>query len=431
MLHHKARLVYHGKVVDNGDGTYAVSVTVERYGEYKLQIICPYRSAPLHWAKSDYDVMVTYNIATGKSTAEGIGLSRAVAAVTANFTVQLRDRFSNKRLEPVQTGADLYGFLTSNKSKALPVTCQHLQDGLYSCEYSAESSGPQTLSVIVGPKTDTLVEDDEHQHIVGSPFTVLVKDGREEGEYSTAVGVGLKHAMAGVESSFVVTVRDLYGNLRSHPQDRIRAILTSHDDNGAAQAQPVKGRYRGMGDGPSQLRATVTPHDLGEYLITYTAKISGYYRLDVAVEKTTASHSTTTAPPTTTLTTSAVNTTKAPSTATTSAINVTSTAPPTTTTANSTNNTSKSRRQLAGTATTTNSTPQTTTTSYVVYGVSDIIDSPFHPYVIPAPTKAATSNCSGTGLYTGVAGVFAPFDVQARDEFGNYQEVRVPRVGLL
>lgn len=430
MLHHKDHLVYNCKVTDNGDGTYGVSVTVERYGAYKLQILCPYRSTPLHWAQSDYDVFVTYNVATGKSTAEGIGLSRAVAAVTAKFTVQLRDRFSNKRLEGVQKGAALYGFLSSNASKALPVTCQHLQDGLHSCEYKAESSGPQTLSMVVGPKTDTLVEDDDHQHIVGSPFTVLVQDGREEGEYSTAVGVGLKHAMAGVPSSFVVTVRDLYGNLRSNPQDRIRAILTSHDDNGAAQAQPVLGRYRGMGDGPSELRATVTPHDLGEYLVTYNAKISGYYRLDVAVEKTTPPEKNVTTPPPATTTPAGPAAANASTAAANASTTNASAAEPTTTPAPTTA-ASGSRRKLADTTTTTTTTPApttTTTTTYTVYGISEIIGSPFHPYVVPAPTKAGTSNCTGIGLSSGVTGVYAPFDVQARDEFGNYREVSVVAV---
>ena len=426
--------------MDVGDGTYDVSVTVERYGAYKLQIVCAYRSELLPWADSDYDVNVTYNIATGASTAEGIGLSRAIAGVTAKFTVQLRDRFSNKRLEGVQTGEALYGFLTSNNSLALPVTCEHLQDGLHSCEYIAESSGPQNLSVVVGPDTGTLDNSDEYEHIVGSPFTVLVQDGREDGQYSTAAGIGLTHAMAGVPSSFVVTVRDLYGNLRSHPQDRIRAILTSHRDNGAAQGQPVLGRYPGMGDGSSQLIADVTPHNLGEYLVTYTAKISGYYRLDVAVEQITKPQSTTTTPPPATADGTAANATTANATDTstteadtnTTAANATVThldLPPieNITSSKSIENitSSNSGRRLDDATTTSTNTTNSSTTTYTVYGISDI--NTFHPYVIPAPTKAATSNCTGTGLSEGVTGVFAPFDLQARDEFGNYREVSAGR----
>ncbi len=128
------------------------------YGTYAMAIM---DTNDQHVADSPYDIFIDYGPASGMSTAEGAGLSVAVAGVPANFTVQVRDVYSNKRLEG---GDSVLADLTSNSSGVIASTCTHRADGLYDCSYVAQAAGPQTLTVtVVG------------EGIVDSPFTVQVR----------------------------------------------------------------------------------------------------------------------------------------------------------------------------------------------------------------------------------------------------------------
>jgi hypothetical protein len=55
--------------------------------------------------------------------------------------------------------------------------------------------------------------------VQGSPFSVQVKPASAAASSSTAQGAGLVKTVIGVESAFVVTARDTFGNLmRRYPQ---------------------------------------------------------------------------------------------------------------------------------------------------------------------------------------------------------------------
>jgi len=154
-----ARVAYSGECVDEGNGNYSCGVTANFYGNYAMAIM---NSFDEHVAESPYDIFIDYGPASAMSTATGAGLSVAVAGVTANFSVQVRDEYSNERLEG---GDDVQATLTSNSSTGvIDANCTHQAEGLYLCSYVAEAAGPQQLTVTV-----------EGDSIVDSPFTVDVR----------------------------------------------------------------------------------------------------------------------------------------------------------------------------------------------------------------------------------------------------------------
>ncbi len=189
-------MAYSGACVDEGLGNYTCGVTPNFYGRYAMAIT--HDATDQHVASSPYDIFIDYGPPSGASTATGAGISVAVAGVTTRFRVQVRDAYSNKRLEG-GTGDAVTASLTSNSTAGIiGATCVHAAAGLYDCEYVAQAAGPQALSVTVAG-----------QSIVGSPFMVQVLDGAQQGTFTTAAGAGLFGSTAGEVAEFEVTARDL------------------------------------------------------------------------------------------------------------------------------------------------------------------------------------------------------------------------------
>ena len=105
-------------------------------------------------------------------------------------------------------GAPVQGWEGTAASAALVVA--HFDNGTALVEYTPRVAGEVLLSVLLRSPADG-----EAAHISGSPFQVLVADGPLDGEASEAYGEGLYVAVAGREATFTVAARDAWGNLRS------------------------------------------------------------------------------------------------------------------------------------------------------------------------------------------------------------------------
>jgi hypothetical protein len=191
-----ARVAYSGACVDEGLGNYTCGVTPNFYGHYAMAITDDRND--LHVAGSPYEIFIDYGPPSGASTAEGAGISVAVAGLPARFTVQVRDAYSNKRLEGGPGDAVLASLTSNSTAGVIAAACVHRSSGLYDCEYTARAAGPQVLTVTVAG-----------EDIVGSPFAVQVHDGAQQGTFTTAAGAGLAGSTAGEIAEFEVTVRDL------------------------------------------------------------------------------------------------------------------------------------------------------------------------------------------------------------------------------
>ena len=96
-----------------------------------------------------------------RTTRPWLAVVRRPFAVCVCCVRQVRDEYSNKRLEG---GDAVEASLTSNTTTGvIAATCTHTNDGLYDCTYTAQAAGPQTLFVTV-----------EGIAIVSSPFSVEV-----------------------------------------------------------------------------------------------------------------------------------------------------------------------------------------------------------------------------------------------------------------
>lgn len=186
----------------------------------------------------------------GTSVADGIGLTDCTSNELVSFTVYVRDPYGNPRdssggaITAVLSGpATVVGFATHNG------------DGTVLVEYTPTAAGVYDLDVEV-----------DGMPIIGSPFSPLAVPGVTFGIASSAEGHGLTDAMAGVEDYFVVTARDLNGNVKqTWQEDDVLSIWLEVDvdvvnDDGVlvTEVRTVHGNYTSVGDGQYQCRYTAT-----------------------------------------------------------------------------------------------------------------------------------------------------------------------------
>jgi hypothetical protein len=251
-----------GRVVDNADGSYAVTVVpVGLPGVYTLDVRAVGTSASIAPAPLSVNVQASSSdagqLSGNYTTASGAGLTHALAGALATFTVRTRDAYD----VPLASGGQL---LTGNVSVAglvVPIEFADNNDGTYTASYvlPADTQGAFNL-VVAAQQLDgselTLVQSTV-QVVTGGTAALSVP-------MSMAAGRGLVLAVMGVPATFTVTLHDATGALYVAPNTSVQAFVGGPGIAGS-------------------LAATVVDNSDGTYTVSYTTPATGTYTVRVAV----------------------------------------------------------------------------------------------------------------------------------------------------
>lgn len=255
------------------------------------------------------------------STVTGSGLASALAGVPTRLTFVARDRFGNQR----RNGSDLVravarrlastadgALYAGNDASSFVASVVDHNDGSYWVEYTAELAGVYLLSITANANATLAAEAHRDQgagevaeslrpfHISGSPFVVKIEDGATSPSASNctpAASTGpLYHAVAGTEASFVLQLRDAFGNARAGvPADATVSVVAELDaaaSVGSADNAAVSTVLTAEVSATAILSATTMGYQTpgvalatgdGRYAVRYTAAVAGVYNLRVMV----------------------------------------------------------------------------------------------------------------------------------------------------
>jgi hypothetical protein len=245
------------------------------------------------------------------TSAEGPGLSAAVAGEPAYFTIQARDENGNARAsdEAAEDGdflnislyrhnralgqsdfatsaglsgehpnGDLTGFYgaidTAPSTLGKP---EYLGGGKYRVSYTVLKSGFWKLHVQTG---GTDIECGRGSAAACSPFTLFVDPGPTVAATTEAEGAlspimdALVEASAGDMHYFSVQAKDAYGNNRITGGDPLRVSLNYLQGGDANTDTNANIAYRGH----------VIDHTNGTYLVTYTVPRAGTFAVDLTLD---------------------------------------------------------------------------------------------------------------------------------------------------
>ena len=249
-------------------------------------------------------------------SAVGPGLSTATSDVETYFTIQARDVFSNPQVHTVvdkfyiQAIRQPIGSLSPifNETEVAHISESH---GQYLVRYTPKASGSYLLRIALLPpigrhlatSRDTKAHAKVHadfgpravwesiasEEIEGSPFVVYVNDGSVSAKTSSAWGISLSHATAGVPALFYVQARDKALNNRSTSGDTVSFEVLSTEDEfkwPAGGYYNVTGEFREYNnDGILATRAIgeVRYVRKGLYRCIYNATKRGNYSISVKI----------------------------------------------------------------------------------------------------------------------------------------------------
>jgi len=160
--------------VDNGDGTYTVTYTPRKYGDYEI-------SVQLHGENirdAPFRVSIKAAPNAGKTYAEGSGLDGAWLNEEAVFTIHAIDEDGNPRRD----GGDIFNVKVKGPGgDDGGVQVADNGDGTYTVTYTPTQVGDYNIDVVF-----------EGQHIKGAPFNVETKKRPADPRNSYAHGPGLE-----------------------------------------------------------------------------------------------------------------------------------------------------------------------------------------------------------------------------------------------
>jgi filamin len=196
------------KTQDNNDGSYQLSYTPTKIGDYKFLVRVD--NTPIGGHANPFPVLVIPAAAGGRSVASGPGLKNAEVGGSNNkFQVETRDDFDNKL---TKGGSDVKADLVNDATgERVPVSVKDNGNGTYSAEYAPAKTGNYTLTPIVNGKP-----------VVDAPFQVKVGAGGFDPN-ATTVEIP-KPGHAGRKGP-KVSVKDNQGNLRAGFEDDVEADL--------------------------------------------------------------------------------------------------------------------------------------------------------------------------------------------------------------
>jgi filamin len=198
------------KTADNGNGTYTLSYTPTKSGQYKFTVSFEDKAIGGH--KNPFGLKVIPAAAYGPtSVASGDGIKKGTIGDKNELDVQSRDRFDNVI---TKGGAKVGGKVTHQESNSdVALTVKDNGDGTYKLSFSGVAKiGKYLVAPLVA---DELVKD--------APFQIYVAPG---GFDLSKTGVDVPNPSQAGRRGPKVSVRDNQGNLREGCDDKVEADLT-------------------------------------------------------------------------------------------------------------------------------------------------------------------------------------------------------------
>lgn len=205
------------------------------------------------------------------------------SGVPFTFHVIARDRFGNQRVSggdilhvlfpQVPDDAPLNPVIVDFFNGTYAITILPILSGRFPMFVSANPASMTSYASLVG--TDALVDVLQPFQISQSPFTLVVQPNIPMATATTLLGGGFFRAMAGVETSFSIQLRDLNANFIPAPVTQpveiqlVRQVASGSSDQRSALVVPV-----------------ITAAEDGTYMATYTATVSDLYEVQLSVTDT-------------------------------------------------------------------------------------------------------------------------------------------------
>lgn len=215
------------------------------------------------------------------STADGEGLTSAFPKQVGRFTIRARDRL----FRAVPCSIEPFHVVVRGKQIVAPTTTAN-KDGSIGVEYSIAVCGTYKVHIRGGKKGT---------HVLGSPFTLVVKAAPVQPCQCAAEGSGLRRARAGEASSFTLHRRDVNGQLIAKGTSRfvIAFGFAETDKEEADKAKEARGAYQGAaatkelvdkgGTADSYFTTKVVDKGDGTFNVSYTTQRAGSYKLHVTL----------------------------------------------------------------------------------------------------------------------------------------------------
>ena len=185
-------------VVDNGDGSYTASYSINITGVYAVHVTL--KKDRTHIMGSPFALLVSPDATQPlQCSAEGAGLQGALAGQPASFMIYKKNRHGQPRLR----GNDHFYADVKGPGRW---DCQIKDnlDGSYTVTYVARASGAYTVAVGLAPNGG---------QIVGSPFEVPVRPSAVDARSCVLASPPPSVARCGEELVLVLSVRDKFGNV--------------------------------------------------------------------------------------------------------------------------------------------------------------------------------------------------------------------------
>jgi len=274
-----SQVALEASVNDSNDGKYAVEYTVNKSGQYLLEV----RLGDKLIGGSAVNVSIHDTGATdvSQSTFKAADNYKAFPAGSPlKLSVEARDRFGNKR----EAGGDTFILQFTSKATIETISSDlikfaDLGKGDYSFDYTIEQAGDYAMELLLKESVDTLSEGGseatsllkaflrkyKYTNLTGLPTDVVVSDsGVTDAQKSIFSGDGVSNAVQGKEAEFTIKTRDVYNNARQTGGDQVEVTVVN-------DARKI------------DLPATVKDNADGTYTVTYTPKASGKTKLVVKI----------------------------------------------------------------------------------------------------------------------------------------------------
>jgi filamin len=254
-------------MVDNGDGTYAVTYNPTDPGEHVVEVTL--NRAPV--AKSPYHVKIDENhdlASPAFSYADGPGLKPGNKSTDpAEFTIYAV--LPNGK--PKKKGGDAFDVTVEDQNgELMPVTIKDNGDGTYKVTYQPKDPGNYHVEVVERNPSNPLYYD----HLKNSPIDVVIDPGTDAAQ-SIAYGPGL-------EPGNLDTAEDL--NFTIEARDKNGKPIKQGGDNFAVDIQgpdgPVQAKVKDNGDGTYAVSYKPNgpgPHDIAVTLDDVPIKGSTFH----------------------------------------------------------------------------------------------------------------------------------------------------------
>ena len=235
-------------IVDNGDGTYAISFTPTLANQGGVLALSD---------GSTSAAPISFSIEPAQSDAQSCvmtsGSLSTTAGVRAEFMIQIKDSVGpnlvlNRRVDDMLTAVVVTS--SSSSSSTSSATVVYDSSGKYKISYAIEVAGTHYVEVKL-----------RGSEVQGSPFQVSIQGAATEAQTSALAASALVSTAwrAGVTRSIMITSKDAFSNVVYHASDSFNAAIV----------------------GPVNVAGSVTDNTDGTYTASFTPTVSGFYALQV------------------------------------------------------------------------------------------------------------------------------------------------------